>query len=107
MAVGHQVDFAGAVSLGKIRYFQPQRFQTAGLFTDAPLDEMEWPDAAFGFLRWGADGASMLLRYNCVDTGGMGHMGYFWYNCKTGKVSGQIVLVSEIYLPAQDFVCCR
>lgn len=64
--------------------------QVAGMFSDAPLDDMEWPDVELRFIQWGEDSAAMLLHYGYTDTGGTARTGYFWYNCETSEVSGQM-----------------
>lgn len=47
-------------------------------------------DAEYQFLQWGKDSESMLFYYAAPQSG----EGYFWYNCRTGKISGTLELPS-------------
>ena len=44
----------------------------------------------YQFLQWGKDSASMLFYYRAE--GGEPREGYFWYNCETGEVAGELEL---------------
>lgn len=44
----------------------------------------------YQFLQWGKDSASMLFYYR--TEGGGPREGYFWYNCMTGEVAGELEL---------------
>ena len=82
----------GRNACGNLTAWVSTSAQAAGMFADAPLYDMDWPDVEFQFIQWGEDSAAMLLRYHYTDTGGANHMGYFWYDCETGEVSGQMEL---------------
>lgn len=79
-------------SSGNLDAWVAMAAQTDSWFPDAPRSEMEWPDVEYRFLQWGEDSASMLLRYDYVDTGGVDRAGYVWYNLNTGDLSGQMPL---------------
>lgn len=44
----------------------------------------------YQFLQWGKDSASMLFYYRAESSGP--REGYFWYNCETGEVAGELKL---------------
>ena len=46
----------------------------------------------YQFLQWGKDGESMLFYYGTEISPGQKKEGYFWYNCRTGRVSGELEL---------------
>ena len=56
-----------------------------------PILNMGGEDTQYQFLQWGKDGESMLFYYHTEDQGSSKE-GYFWYNCRTGKVGGQLEL---------------
>lgn len=53
-----------------------------------PILNMGGEDTEYQFLQWGKDGESMLFYYAAADAGRKKE-GYFWYNCRTGKISGE------------------
>lgn len=56
-----------------------------------PILNMGGEDTEYQFLQWGKDGESMLFYY-AADDAGRKKEGYFWYNCRNGKISGELEL---------------
>lgn len=57
-----------------------------------PILNMGGEDTEYQFLQWGKDGESMLFYYGTETVTGQKKEGYFWYNCRTGKVGGELEL---------------
>lgn len=57
-----------------------------------PILNMGGEDTEYQFLQWGKDGESMLFYYGTETASNQKKEGYFWYNCRTGKVSGELEL---------------
>lgn len=57
-----------------------------------PILNMGGEDTEYQFLQWGKDGESMLFYYGTETAFNQKKEGYFWYNCRTGKVSGELEL---------------
>lgn len=52
------------------------------------LNNLGGLEAEYQFLQWGKDGESMLFYYR-TEARGDPKEGYFWYNCRTGRFSGE------------------
>lgn len=57
-----------------------------------PILNMGGEDTEYQFLQWGKDGESMLFYYRTETPSNQKKEGYFWYNCRTGKVGGELEL---------------
>lgn len=57
-----------------------------------PILNMGGEDTEYQFLQWGKDSMSMLFYYSTRTRYGEPKEGYFWYNCFTGKISGELEL---------------
>lgn len=53
-----------------------------------PILNMGGADTEYQFLQWGKDSVSMLFYYR-TERAGKPKEGYFWYNCDTGKITGE------------------
>lgn len=56
-----------------------------------PILNMGGEDTEYQFLQWGKDSESMLFYYR-TEVQGSPKEGYFWYNCRNGKVGGELEL---------------
>ena len=56
-----------------------------------PILNMGGEGTEYQFLRWGKDSESMLFYYR-TERAGKPKEGYFWYNCATGMVGGELEL---------------
>lgn len=56
-----------------------------------PILNMGGEGTEYQFLQWGKDSESMLFYYR-TERAGKPKEGYFWYNCATGRVGGELEL---------------
>lgn len=57
-----------------------------------PILNMGGEGTEYQFLQWGKDSESMLFYYAAETASNQKKEGYFWYNCCTGRVSGELEL---------------